>query len=243
MEFANRFRALSTPERPVPVELTHLDFADFAFAGVGHDAEPLMVGIERKSILTSDLLNSIQEGRLKKQLSGMLERYEYRYLLVEGIYRRGETGGLEILKGSWRSVHGKLPYAYLENHLTSLEVAFGVHVRKSQSEADTAKVVVDLYRYWQKPEHTSCVALSPVSFPVGYKPNLVTLWVKDLQGVGLKRALAVGKMFKTPEQFMAAGEKEFREVEGIGKGLARQIWEELHGKMDSRKDRTSERAA
>lgn len=235
VEFANRLRALG-----VPVQVTHLDFADFAFSGIDN-GESLWIGIERKSIITSDLMNSIQTGRLKDhQLPGMLERYEHRYLLVEGIYRRGETGVLEVLKGTWRPIHGKLPYTYLENHLTSLEVTFGVRIRKSLSEADTAKVVVDLYKYWQKPEHTSCVAMSPVSLPIGFKPSTVTLWARDLDGVGLKRAIAIGRRFSEPEDLMAATEREFREVEGIGKGMAKSIWEKLHG---SRKDRTVEQHA
>lgn len=232
VEFANRFRALSTTTSPIPVEVTHLDYADFAFTGV-NPGGPIVVGIERKSITTSDLMNSIQTGRLKDhQLPGMLERYEYRYLLIEGIYRRGETGELEVLKGNWRPIHGKLPYTYLENHLTSLEVTFGVHVRKSQSEADTARVVVDLYRYWQKPEHTSCVALSAAALPAGFKPSMTVRFAKELTGVGLKRALAIGKRFKVPGELFEATEKELRDVEGVGKGLAKKIWEELHGRVE-----------
>jgi ERCC4-type nuclease len=242
IEFANRLRALL-----LPVEVCRLDFADFAFTGIGHDGAPLYIGIERKSILTSDLLNSIQTGRLKDhQLPGMAAHYEHRYLLIEGVYRRGETGKLEVLKGGWRGVHGGLPYTYLDNHLTSMEVMFGVRVRRSTGEADTARVVEGLYKYWQKPEHTSCVSLGHgAALPAGYKPGLTVRWAKELEGVGLKRAIQIGKRFTTPEELMGAGERELREVEGIGKGLARQIWSKLHEqrKTNSGEDHTVERRA
>jgi ERCC4-type nuclease len=47
--------------------------------------------------------------------------------------------------------------------------------------------------------------------------------------VGWKKAGYVAKRFKSVQAMMEASEKEWREVEGIGKVLAKRIYEGLRG--------------
>src|SRR5262245_5878451 len=76
------------------VEKTHLDYGDFDFEGSGPKGKCGVV-FERKRI--EDLVDSMQTGRLSgHQLPGICENYDYGYLIIEGIWRPGREGFLEI---------------------------------------------------------------------------------------------------------------------------------------------------
>jgi len=89
----------------IKVNRTKLEFGDLAFEGRGPHGACSIV-IERKRI--TDLIQSMESRRLSgHQLPGMAERYDYCYLIVEGIWRPGQNGELEIRNGSWSTGHGR----------------------------------------------------------------------------------------------------------------------------------------
>jgi ERCC4-type nuclease len=221
-------------------EVTELEYGDFAFEGRG-ERGTAFIGIERKTI--GDLLSSIQSGRFSgHQLIGMLEMYDYQYLLVEGAYRPSQNGILEEfvprLK-AWKEVsHGKRIYTYAEvdRWLGTIEVHTPVIVRRAYGIYETAHMVKGMYHRWRSKEwdeHRSHLAFVEPSRRGGggaisfRKPTLVQCVAKELPGVGWDRSKAIAKHFQTVVEMVNADEKEWMEIEGIGKGMATKIQEAL----------------
>src|SRR4030042_1651897 len=113
----------------LPVEVTTLPFADFAFLGYGPNNALWNFGIERKTF--PDLLGSIESGRFSgHQLSGLLNHYHVVYFLVEGEYKLVD-GDIFIPSGAgrvrWIPVGGakrqhRFSYAQYSGFINTLQV-------------------------------------------------------------------------------------------------------------------------
>ena len=93
----------------VPVITMLQEYGDVTFAGNGPDGGECTVGIERKRL--SDLVTSMTDRRLAgKQLHGLVQTYDFRFLLVEGVWRSGVHGEIEELYGKeWRPFFSREP--------------------------------------------------------------------------------------------------------------------------------------
>lgn len=225
-------------------ELTDLDSADFAFTGNGDPevcASPF-IGIERKT--TSEFCQVMRTRKLSGYQQIKMSRiYEVQCVIVEGIWRRNrDTGYMEEPVGgrNWRPMRGSIKYSEVEGFISSLEVQCGLYVWETCDENETAVKVASRYRWWQKDwdDHkTTKHIYAPVSESMhrGHKPSMVrresTLCEKvasQLPGVDSK-AVQVARHFGSVERMMAADEKEWQKVEGIGKIGAKRIKEALNG--------------
>lgn len=227
------------------VESATLDAADIAFVGNGEDG-PAYFGIERKRI--RDLVSSIRTERFSGfQLDKLLE-YEYPMLLVEGIWRCGRDGSLEILNGSGFQPYflGRTVFLYREvsNFLLSMQLVTKLTVIRTGSAEETAAMVAGMYASYTEKEWKQHKAGNGIYAPVpqapgsnGHKasllrrpkPSLVTKMAAQIPGIDTK-AWEVGKKFRTPEDMLNASEKEWTEIEGIGKKGAKNIVAVLHGR-------------
>jgi len=228
----------------VEAEVCRLGFADAAFCGNCEEGQ-IEIGIERKVL--GDLVSSIRTERLSgHQLDGLLEYYAVNYLIVEGIYRPGKCGELEQARnGGWQVVYvGRTPMLYKEvdNFLTTME-AVGMRIRRTAGITETATVIVDLYKWWQKdwdkhkghmgiyapvPEKENKNGNHKVSLLRRPKANLVTCMAAQIPGLNQK-AWEVGKWFKSPMEMVMADEKEWQKIDGIGKKGSKQIVNSLQG--------------
>ena len=170
---------------PSLTRVQRLEFADIAFFGNGPNENdpggediPVPVGIERKAL--PDFINSMEDGRLAgHQLLGLRSHYQVVYLLIEGNWRAGADGVLEVLgmggagtggaggrkgKGSGRKTWR--PYSYggrfrmyrdIVNYANSLAIVCGVRVWRTSGIKESAEWILSTYRWWQKPwrEHRS----------------------------------------------------------------------------------------
>jgi len=141
-------------------KVTTLEFGDFSWLGEGWDKdsnEPATVSVvvERKKI--NDLADSMTSKRLAGyQLRGMDEHYDFGYLIVEGLWRPGDSGELETYQGvGWRQ-HG-LMWAAVDGYIDSLGLRGGMIVVRTASPTETVAAVVNRYKRWQTPwlEHRS----------------------------------------------------------------------------------------
>lgn len=225
----------------IPVVLSRLDYGDFFFLGNGPDNATVSIGIERKAI--KDLLNSMVTGRLSgHQLPGMLQQYNYSYILVEGEWRfRPVDGILEQKFGSfWQEVSlGQRRFMAKEvvGFLNTLTIKTGIHLVYSHSKQETVQVITALYHWWNSKQwdaHTS--HLSPNKTHRGnngeitlIKPPLVRRMAAELNGVGWGKSKAVADKFETVKDMIMADIKDWRDVEGIGKTLSERIINEING--------------
>jgi ERCC4-type nuclease len=231
----------------VASEVTTLRYGDFAFAGWGPvteqspEGEIWSIGVERKTI--RDLANSIQSGRLSgHQLIGLLDWYHVVYIVVEDTYRVRDNV-IEIPEGRhWKPLQGKLKpghvfgYVEIANYLNTLSIIPGVKLWFTPDLQTTALWIRHTYFWWQKKfgEHKA-----HLNFRLGpqlpkrmrlHRPTIEECMIKELPGVGWEKALEVAKAFPTMEELMQADPKELIKVPGIGKVLAKSIYERLHRK-------------
>lgn len=225
----------------IHVEVTELQFGDACFAGNGPNS-PITIGVERK--VTNDLVSSMRSNRLSGfQLPGLLQAYDLVFLVVEGIYRCGHDGALEVYRQTgWTSLlSGPRPVLYREvsNYLLSLEMKHGVKVMRTSSPQETTAWIVGTYKWFDKPweKHGGPESIySPILSQQaneggGHRGRLsvkkagpVALVAADIPGID-SRAWEFEKQFKTVEEFVLADQKRLAKVEGIGKKLA----ERIHG--------------
>jgi ERCC4-type nuclease len=219
----------------LPAELTTLPFGDCAFEGRGNDDKPVMVGVELKKL--GDLVSSLRTGRLSgHQLPGLVgpdSAYGYSWLLVEGTYRPGARGVIEVPTrfGQWRPLQGKMALSELEKRVLTLELLGGLHVRFTVGRPATLHFLANLYRWFSDQSmdrHQSHIAAI-------HKPSTI-LRISDqrktfatLPGVGVRTSLFVEQRFGSLERAVLATQDEWEEIEGIGPKTASSIMRYIHG--------------
>jgi ERCC4-type nuclease len=219
----------------VDATLARIEFGDFVFDGHGPHG-PCSIAIERKQL--RDLLCCIQTGRFAAhQLPGMLEAYDYCYLIVEGCWTV-DAKTLELSErhhGGWHPVklgpsHTTL-YRELDNYLNSIATMSACRVKTSNSPAETVMQICDLYHWWQKPwgEHSSLKVLrrEPARFAF-FKPNLTQSMAACLPGIGYERSAAVAMKFRTPVDMVLATPADWQSIPGVGKGIAAKVVKVLY---------------
>lgn len=219
----------------VEVQKCYLDAADFAFMGNGPEDEAIWVGIERKVL--SDLITSKRDDRLAgSQLGKLMENYQVRGLVVEGIWRVGETGLIEVpVNGKWLPHRAKMFYRELDHFIAELEYLYGLVVETTANRAQTAAYVVSRYKFfndhrWE--EHRRCeVIYAPFTATVAGNGTgiqrgsfhrrtvpKVEKMVAQLDGVD-RAAFDLGREFRNAEGLLAASVEQIASVrvETVGK--------------------------
>lgn len=220
-------------EPGINYELTRLDFADFAFVGQGPDGM-VSIGIERKTI--GDLLNSMESGRLSGyQLKGLIESYDYNYLIVEGFWQCDQVGNLNIRRGKRWTSHmfnrQQLPYSRFVGYLNTLTMLGNIHPVFLTTLTQTGHWTSKTYHWWQKLWHHHKSHLQfhvdPPARAHIIEPSLFRKMLKELDGVGWDRAEALEKHFANFNEILVGGVKEMCKVPGIGKVGAQKILKQL----------------
>jgi ERCC4-type nuclease len=219
-----------------------LESCDASFLGNFAEGQ-FPIGVEVKRLSTGDLWDSIASGRLiAGQLPKAAEHYKRAYLIVEGYWRAGTNGEIEIPEWTnfdarkhsigWEETKRNLRYRMLDNWLNSLSELSHVVVKRSCDITETAQQILDLYMWWSKSYelHKSLQAFDESRVPVSlFTPSLVRRVAKELGGLGWIRSEAADKHFTTVEQMVLASPEQWMEVEGVGKKLSTQIFKELRG--------------
>lgn len=208
---------LFKPYGVVP-QLTQLDFGDVEFEGHGPKGTCCIV-FERKRI--SDLISSMQSGRLAGyQLPGMAGRYDYAYLLVEGIWETGPSGELIIRDhGNWRGTKSLMARS-INNFVMGLALRAGMIPWRTTSPVQTVAFIVDQYRMWEKPwdqHHAHDAVYAPAqagSFGLTFTKREISYTEKvamQLPGIDSK-ARYVASHFGNIRRLANATEQEWTQV-------------------------------
>lgn len=201
--------------------LPTLPFGDVAFTGRGVKNVPLDIGIEFKTL--ADIVQCCRDGRFSgHQLPGMRKTYDYSWLLIEGTWRHDEASGLITTyqgpRRGWAAIPGRMRAAEFEKHLLTFELCGGVHVRYTNSRADSVRALVELYRWWTDrslDSHTSHLAIhTPVSLrTISKEQQAIMAW----PGVGPKLGRVAEKAFGSVERAASANAKQWAELETDGR--------------------------
>lgn len=223
-------------DRAIPVELSDLPFGDFCFEGQGPNGHS-MVGIERKRV--KDMMNSIRSGRFSgHQLPGMLQFYQFQYLIIEGIFRPNPLNGmLEEWhgRGGWNPVClGSIQFMYreIDQFLNTIERKTPVRVHRVSTPAETAFQVVDLYKWWTDKSweaHRAHQAFQEDNHVEIFKPSMVRQVAALLPGIDWVISKAVDEHFHgSMTAMLQATPDEWQGIKGIGPTKARSAVEALH---------------
>lgn len=233
--------------RGLPVELTRMTFGDVCFLGIGKDECPVSVGIEVKTI--HDVLKCVTDGRFAgHQLPGLVSAYDQAWLLIEGLWRANpQSGVLEYYRnkgrGKWTEATvgtRRFMYRDLWTWLLTVVNKGGVGVIIHPDWGQAATWIHTLYSWWTTKGgwdgHKSHLAINETSRGQFFdrallvRPTILRMVAKELPGVGYEKSQAVAAHFGNVHRLVNATEKELREVEGIGPGLALKIYQALRGK-------------
>ena len=210
-----------------PVPIPH---GDFIFQGVAVDekGESLYrVCGERKKAM--DLVQCINDGRHIKQVRDAFNAkppFTHYFLVIETISRLGPDGEFEYRTGTNWTRTG-MAWNRVMSYLNQLSFLMGVHIYWSNSPKMTAEIVRSVYNFFQVEEHHSLKKFHSPDVTLLTTPSLLRTVAKELPGIGWERSLAIEQSFPTVREMINATEKDWQEVDGIGKVLAKRITEAL----------------
>jgi ERCC4-type nuclease len=213
-----------------------LGYGDVQIEGRGPGGCPVLVGVEYKKL--PDLAQSIDNGRLVgHQLPGMLESYNDVWLLVEGIWRRGENGLVEVPRGrTWSALlAGRNGFSSLslDGFLLTLQIKMGIKLVLTGTSSQTVDWLLALNHWWtakEWEEHRAHLAFdNSNSLSAISRPTLLRRVAKELPGVGWERSSAVARHFGSVVDMATAPRREWEEIDGIGPTIAGRIISALEG--------------
>lgn len=211
--------------------------ADFEFVGNGPNGSQL-IGFERKTV--TDLLDSMREKRLAgSQAKAMIDTYERRFIIIEGLWRRGDgTGLVEILSNrEWKPARGQFRFSEVNRFLSSMREFGGFHIWRTSSQRETASFIAEEWHWWNKPwaDHTTHKTLynpDPTRKSNG-RPSLwrqesplLELWIGKLPGID-SRAEEVATYFESAQDMADAPLCRWERIKGIGPKTAAKIIAEI----------------
>jgi ERCC4-type nuclease len=216
-------------------QLDTLPFGDCAFIGNGPSNQPLRIGIEIKAL--SDACASMRSGRFGgHQLPGLLRDYDKVYVILEGMFRVGQSGELQThAKGVWQTAQwGYDAYMYreLDGWINTITNVAGVIVKRTLTRTETAAVILNLYRWWTSKDfeqHRSHVGIDNSGRPQLIKPGVLRRVAAQLPGIGWERSIAVAETFTNVHTLANASIDDWRKIKGIGKVLARRVYAVIRG--------------
>lgn len=245
----------------IPVYVEQLDSADFAFGGNGPNGD-ISIGVERKALadfltcMSDERFTGFQlekllttyhytfvviEGTYRPSVDGFID------ICVPIKDRFGnENEKMMCWKSLYEGSKKRTLYSQLEGHVNTLRLKAGTPnagfmVVNTTDARHTAGMVAHLYRWFDKPwaEHLSHIGFyDPASLFRG-KSSFEMRVAMQIEKVGVDRAGSIVKAFpgvngtESPlEQMMAATEKDWENVEGIGPTGAKNIYRQLHGRNE-----------
>jgi Fanconi anemia group M protein len=162
------------------------------------------VCVERKT--SDDFVNSIIDGRLFKQAEELIDNFSSPVLIIEGNYFR-ESMNVNAIKAA----------------KASMIVNYKIPILMTQDEQETAEMI-----YWlaKKDQVQNCrqVGIKGKKKPKTSK-ELLECVVAGYPGVSVVLSKRILEKFKTIEKFANASEEDLVKVDGIGKVLAKRIFE------------------
>lgn len=217
-KFVNKFKRgkLNSKKERLPL-------ADFQWTVRDtNDGTSTTVLVERKT--TTDLLNSIRDGRLGRFIDHEPSPTEIRILLHERITRKMEYSGFKINDNG------------VDNILLEAQMR-GVYVVQCQT-GDVANRIISIWNWTMRPQHRSIVKPKLSSVSKGYLTGQENIdrkaavrFLMGIPGLGEVRTIQILSQFRNPAAFLRATLAKqydvFRDAPGISKARVDAILEFL----------------
>lgn len=227
--------------RGIRYQYTRLAFGDYAWIGNGPGLKnAAFIGVERKKL--RDLLNCVETGRLTgHQLIGMANAYHYLYVVIEGIWRQGSTGLIEIPKDGkkWGPLElgsRRFMVSVMDNFTNSLVQQLRVTVVFTPTLDRTCAWISNIYRWWTVKtwdKHTAVKAKNTAKAVPPLMPRvkapLIQRVLLEFNQVGQGKAEKIAHVVGSVEGLAKVTTAELSDIDGIGETLAKSVVKELRG--------------
>jgi ERCC4-type nuclease len=238
-----------------------MDGGDIAFWGNGPDDEPWFFGIEFKKV--NDLVDCMRSGRFAgTQLPRMQKLFNLSFLLIEGAYEANlhdqfydGNYRLWVPRGGGYGTSFGTSFKAFDSFTTMIAVSSALSgqaciVKRAKNRKESIEVIKGLYGLFQKQwhEHTSMgtfdrtklIRIQPEIDCLDIKPDdaeYPTLILRkalfQIRGIGWREAGVIAGKYKTFENILAAGQRDFEALENVGTIIAKRVYTALHGREDA----------
>ena len=190
-------------ERGVAIRSENLPAGDYVLSD--------RVGIERKETL--DFIMSLKDGRLFAQSRNLARSYDRPIMILEGD---------DVLNLSG------MPQDAVVGAMASLSIDFNITIITTRDAHDTARFMASVAKREQSEGRVAALRGDKTAMSLNERQQYI---VEGLPGISARLAKRLVEHFKTVHDVFMASEEELRQVRGIGKKTAREIFDAIHAEM------------
>lgn len=183
------------------------------------------VGIERKKI-PGDLLSSVEDGRLRRELIAIRDECNFAVLLLHGSIRYDKNGNVRVGK---RTIHWT--DKGIRNLKRTIQWVEGCFIEEAHDDYELVQVVNELQTYLDEKHHFSLKGRPGIqkTWIVPTKKEHVIHFYDGLPGIAPVRARMLADHFSNPIQLYEASVEDISSIKGFGKQVAQQIYNFIRG--------------
>jgi len=178
--------------------------------------------VQRKT--PDDFIASIQDGRLSREISSMIDSSQYRFLLIEGRFRYSKTD-------NYVSGHRKTRWKREGIEKQKMTISSnGVIIVESYDLKDTPNVLEWIFEWVDKGFHTSLgsrPSLKPKTF-YATTTEEVMYFYQGIPHISVKLSILLRDVYPIPSLLYKATVDDLLKLKGIGKFRATEIYDFLH---------------
>ena len=212
-----------------------LDAADYAF--LDRNSEP--VGIERCEI--GNFIQKMRSGELEAQLTRCADQFSTVILMIEGVWDMRAEGNLAVHKAHDRGyfcqrIYPSTRYDYALAFLVRVS-ELGIEVLQTPNFTTSMVAIATVYKQRTKPEelHTLFKHVRALHIPSKLSanpsiPRLMGLCPRMSEKVAIRLTHQFGSIWK----ILNATDEELLQVDGIGKGLVKNLRESVGHEIPSK---------
>lgn len=180
------------------------------------------IPIERKT--PSDLIASISDGRLARELRAMREESRFYIVLLHGRFTYNKDDEL-VMRGHGR----KWTKKGVRNLLRTIELVEGAKLEYAETDEELVKVVQELQEYFDKTHHLSLKIRAGLetNWLVPTREEKVRHFYQGLPSISAIRARTLAKVFASPLDLFGASIDDLMKLPGFGRNLATGVYDFL----------------
>jgi ERCC4-type nuclease len=184
------------------------------------------IGVERKK-LPGDLLASIDDGRLGREIVAMREDTVIQVVLLHGKLKYNQDKTVYV--GAKRKTHWT-EYG-INNMLRTIEYVEGCYLEYAKNDTELVTVLQELQDYMDKGKHLSLKGRPGIQkeWIVPTRQERVMYFYQGLPGIRVVRARYIQEKFPNPIDLFGATVQDICKVPGIGKSTATDIYKFIRG--------------
>jgi len=185
------------------------------------------IGIERKKV-PGDLLSSVGDGRLTREISAMREECLVQIILLHGKLSYRSDGTVN----TGREKYGRAWTEKGVRHLFwTIQFVEGCYIEVARNDQELVDTINELQRYFDTTKHLSLKGRPGIhkDWIVPTKEERLRYFYDGLPGIGVVSAKALCKVFTRPLDLYQATPGDIMKVPGFGKTTSNQIYDFLRG--------------